>query len=147
MAEFVGVYANIRTYSGGGKVPLHFWMTPCGYQRAYGRQWKTSSLASKVEMCPRKEQYSLSTNLIRKVLALLYHQNRFELQLNHTNMYLTPAACQLSGEKKRKEINNRKRNYEQFSQQYARRQHYNEKSDVTKVRRNSASSFNTTDIL
>lgn len=151
MAEVVGVYANIRTYSGGEKVPLHFWMTSCGYQRAYGRQWKTSSLASKVEMCPRKEQYSLSTNLIRKVLALLYHQNRFELQLNHTNMYLTPVACQLScdpnasGEKKQKEINNRKRNYEQFSQQYAR-QHYNEKSDVTKVRRNSASSFNNTDI-
>lgn len=50
-----------------------------------------------------------------------------------------------SGEKKQKEINNRKRNYEQFSQQYAR-QHYNEKADVTKVRRNSASSFNNTDI-
>lgn len=37
---------------------------------------QTSSLASEVEMCPRKEQYSPSTNLIRKVSAFLDHQNR-----------------------------------------------------------------------
>lgn len=50
--------------------------------------------ANEVEMCPRRE-YSLSTNLIRKVLALSYHQNRFEDRLNHTNMYLILATHQL----------------------------------------------------